>query len=47
MVDPRWSLEAVLRDYRPHESWRTWFSEAYAKAMGSAYARRATEGAGG
>jgi len=35
-VDPRWSLEALLRDYHPHESWRSWFAEAYAKAMESA-----------
>ena len=24
-VDPRWSLDALLHDYRPHEGWRTWF----------------------
>jgi hypothetical protein len=34
-VDPGWSLDALLRDYHPHEGWRAWFSEAYAKAMES------------
>jgi hypothetical protein len=35
-VDPGWSLDALLRDYHPHEGWRAWFAEAYAKAMESA-----------
>jgi hypothetical protein len=35
-VDPSWSLEASLRDFNPHESWRAWFAEAFAKAMESA-----------
>jgi hypothetical protein len=34
-VDPRWSLEALLRDYHPHWAWRDWFAEAYAKAIES------------
>jgi hypothetical protein len=35
-VDPGWSLDTLLKDYHPHESWRAWFTEAYAKAMESA-----------
>jgi len=35
-VDPAWSLEALLRAYHPHGSWRAWFTEAYAKATESA-----------
>jgi hypothetical protein len=35
-VDPGWSLDAVLREYDPHPSWRRWFTEAYGKAVGSA-----------
>lgn len=35
-VDPGWSLDALLRDYHPHESWRDWFTKAYTKAMESA-----------
>ena len=35
-VDPGWSLDALLRDYQPHEGWRAWFTEAYSKAMESA-----------
>ena len=34
-VDPGWSLDALLRDFDPHESWRGWFAEAYAKAIES------------
>src|SRR5262245_23584649 len=34
-VDPGWSLDALLRDYHPHDGWRTWFAEAYTKAMES------------
>jgi hypothetical protein len=34
-VDPRWSLDALLRDYDPHPGWRDWFAEAYAKAIES------------
>jgi len=32
-VDPGWSLDALLRDFNPHESWRGWFAEAYSKAI--------------
>jgi hypothetical protein len=35
-VDPRWSLDAVLRDYDPHPSWRRWFATAYVQALESA-----------
>ena len=34
-VDPRWSLDALFRDFQPHDGWRRWFSEAYAHAMES------------
>lgn len=43
-VDPRWSLDALLRDYRPHESWCDWFAEAYRKAMTSAQSDEQLEG---
>jgi hypothetical protein len=35
-VDPGWSLDALLRDYHPHQDWRNWFTEAYARAIESA-----------
>jgi hypothetical protein len=35
LVDPGWSLATLLRDYRPHPSWRAWFTEAYARALES------------
>jgi hypothetical protein len=35
-VDPGWSLDALLRDYHPHEGWRRWFAEAHAQAIESA-----------
>jgi hypothetical protein len=34
-VDPRWSLDALLRDYDPQSGWRRWFTEAYTKALES------------
>lgn len=34
-VDPGWSLAALLRDYRPHESWRRWFTETFTRALES------------
>lgn len=34
-VSPAWSLEAVMRDFEPHPSWRASFAEAYALAMES------------
>jgi hypothetical protein len=35
-VDPVWSLDAVLRDYRPYPGFRSAFGTAYAQAMESA-----------
>ncbi|MGA7990533.1 MAG: hypothetical protein WCC53_03790 [Thermoanaerobaculia bacterium] len=34
-VDPGWSLHGFLEWFRPHEGWRSWFAEAYAKAIES------------
>lgn len=34
-VDPGWSLDAVMKTFKPHASWRTWFTEAYGQAMES------------
>jgi hypothetical protein len=43
-VDLRWSLAAILHEFRPHEHWRAWFSEAYAQAMESAELREQLQG---
>ena len=43
-VDPGWSLDALLRDYHPHPSWRDWFAEAYNKALASAVPEKRLNG---
>jgi hypothetical protein len=35
-VDPKWSLDALLRNYDPNGYSRSWFAEAFAKALESA-----------
>jgi len=43
-VDPGWSLDALLRDYHPHEGWRTWFAQAFTRALESASPEERLEG---
>jgi hypothetical protein len=43
-VDPGWSLDALLRDYHPYEGWRTWFTEAFTKALESAQPQERLDG---
>jgi len=43
-VDPEWSLHAFLRWFDPHESWRGWFAEAFAKSIESARPAERLEG---
>ena len=43
-VDPRWSLDALLRDYHPDATWSDWFADAYAEAMEAARPEERLEG---
>ena len=44
MVDPSWSLDRLLQDYRPHESWCRWFAEAFSHAIESAQPEERLDG---
>jgi len=43
-VDPRWSLDSLLRNFRPSGSWRNQFAEAYGQALESSTASEQLKG---
>lgn len=43
-VDPGWSLDSLLRDFRPHGSWRDSFAGTYRQALESRTAAEQLKG---